>query len=166
MMDPLQPQSNAVSRRWFFRECGVGVGKIALASLLAEGAARAATTPAPAAGPARGPHFPAKAKRVIYLFMAGGPSQLDLFDFKPVLQARAGEPIPESFIKGKPFAQITEKQPSVAVVVLSMHADESYVLRALKAGARGRKIRDDPFSVGKHRPRLPRRLHDRHLRPI
>jgi hypothetical protein len=57
------------------------------------------------------PHFPARARNVIYLFMAGGPSQLDLFDYKPVLQKLEGQPIPESFIKGKPFAQITEKQP-------------------------------------------------------
>ena len=61
----------------------------------------------------RPPHFPAQAKNVIYLFMAGGPSQLDMFDYKPVLQKLEGQPIPESFIKGKPFAQITEKQPKL-----------------------------------------------------
>src|SRR5260370_1164912 len=50
------------------------------------------------------PHFPAKAKSVIYLFMAGGPSQLELFDYKPKLQELNGQPIPESFIKNKRFA--------------------------------------------------------------
>lgn len=56
---------------------------------------------------AQGPkktHFPAKAKSVIYLFMAGGPSQLDMFEHKPELQKRNGQPIPESFTKGKRFA--------------------------------------------------------------
>ena len=49
-------------------------------------------------------HFPAKAKNVIFLFMAGGPSQLDMFEHKPELQKRNGQPIPESFTKGKRFA--------------------------------------------------------------
>src|SRR5262249_32840727 len=96
----------SITRRHFFRDCSVGVGKIALASLLAEGAARAATpTPvAHAPGSPVGPHFPAKAKRVIYLFMAGGPSQLDLFDYKPQLNQLDGQPIPRSVIEGKRFA--------------------------------------------------------------
>ena len=50
------------------------------------------------------PHFPAKAKSVIYLFMAGGPSQLELFDYKPKLTELHGKPIPDEFIKGKRFA--------------------------------------------------------------
>ena len=52
----------------------------------------------------RNPHFDAKAKRVIYLFMVGGPSQLELFDFKPKLQEMDGEVIPESYVEGKNFA--------------------------------------------------------------
>jgi len=88
------------TRRHFFGDCGLGVGAMALGSLLAaEGGARAASTPA-----AIGPHFPPRAKRVIYLFMAGGPSQLDLFDHKPELTKRNGQPIPSSFIEGKRFA--------------------------------------------------------------
>ncbi len=93
---------NALTRRHFFRDCALGVGKMALASLLAESAARAA--PAANAGPSRGPHFPAKAKSVIYLFMAGGPSQLDMFDYKPQLNKLDGQPIPQSIIAGKRFA--------------------------------------------------------------
>ena len=93
---------HAITRRHFFRDCSVGVGKIALASLLADGAARAA--PAEINSAARPPHFPAKAKSVIYLFMAGGPSQLDLFDYKPQLNQLDGQPIPRSVIEGKRFA--------------------------------------------------------------
>src|SRR5207237_733500 len=52
----------------------------------------------------RKPHFPAKAKRVIYLFMAGAPSQLELFDYKPQLQKLNNEPIPGSYLEGKRFA--------------------------------------------------------------
>src|SRR5436305_14481081 len=94
------------TRRHFFRDCAVGVGSMALASLLH---ADTATTPGPRA-PGSDPlaprpgHFPAKAKNVIFLFMAGGPSQLELFDHKPKLDALHGQPIPEEFIKGKRFA--------------------------------------------------------------
>src|SRR5947208_5413731 len=82
-----------IMRRHFFEQCGLGVGKIALASLLV-GGSRAfgtdvktqATTMRPLVANPFAPkpsHFPAKAKRVIYLFMVGAPSQLDLFDPKP-----------------------------------------------------------------------------------
>ncbi|MBI3191697.1 MAG: DUF1501 domain-containing protein, partial [Pedosphaera parvula] len=90
-----------VTRRQFFRDCGVGVGKIALASLLARGAT-AATNPFAL----RQPHFAAKAKRVIYLFMAGAPSQLDLFDFKPTLVKYDGQPIPADIVKDQCYAFI------------------------------------------------------------
>ena len=50
------------------------------------------------------PHFPPRAKNVIYLFMAGGPSQLELFDYKPKLIELNGQPIPDSYIEGKRFA--------------------------------------------------------------
>ncbi|MCP4509234.1 MAG: DUF1501 domain-containing protein, partial [Fuerstiella sp.] len=71
------------TRRHFFRDCGVGVGAMALADLLARDTASASSADSTAA---RQCHFPAKAKRVIYLFMAGGPSQLELFEQKPQLQ--------------------------------------------------------------------------------
>src|SRR5689334_10709757 len=96
------PVLHAITRRHFFRDCALGLGKVALASLLTEGAARAAA-PLAAAGTG-GLHFPPKAKRVIYLFMAGGPSQLDLFDYKPQLNKLDGQPIPRSVIAGKRFA--------------------------------------------------------------
>jgi hypothetical protein len=109
------------TRRHFFADCGVGLGAMALASLF-EGERCAGATPdgdheesrsvarsqprAHSIGPlaAHPGHFPARAKSVIYLFMAGGPSQLELFDFKPQLQRYSGQPIPDSFIQGRRFA--------------------------------------------------------------
>jgi hypothetical protein len=103
------------TRRHFFRDCGVGLGKIALASLLANDLAGQASAAEPAASPfaPKSPHFPATAKRVIYLFMAGAPSQLDLFDYKPKLAELQGKPIPPSVIKGQRYAFI---QPDAAVL--------------------------------------------------
>src|SRR5688572_12633184 len=94
-----------VTRRHFFSKCALGLGSIALGSLLGEnklfGAEkiRLANPIQPKA-----PHYPARAKNIIYLFMAGGPSQLELFDYKPELVKYNGQPIPESYIKGKRFA--------------------------------------------------------------
>ncbi len=102
------------SRRWFLRDCGVGLGKIALAGLLSDslsvrGASLAAVNPL---GPRR-PHFPARAKAVIHLFMAGAPSQLDLFDYKPALSRLEGKPMPPSVIMGQRYAFI---RPDAAVL--------------------------------------------------
>jgi len=103
------------TRRHFFRDCGVGVGKIALASLLMEGlggrpralAGDAAATPIPSDPLApRAPHFAPRAKRVIFLFMAGAPSQLDLFDHKPDLTRHDGQPIPADVVKDQRYAFI------------------------------------------------------------
>ncbi|MDB6154132.1 MAG: hypothetical protein JWL90_2585 [Chthoniobacteraceae bacterium] len=103
-----------VTRRHFFRECGVGVGKIALASLLTDSfspfSARAAVIDPLAP---KQPHFPPKAKRVIHLFMAGAPSQLDLFDYKPELAKLQGKPLPPSVIGGQRYAFI---RPDAAVL--------------------------------------------------
>ncbi len=92
----------ATTRRQFFRDCGVGVGKIALASLLCRGAVASAANPLAV----RQPHFAAKAKRVIYLFMAGAPSQLDMFDYKPTLVKFDGQPIPPEIVKDQRYAFI------------------------------------------------------------
>ena len=109
------------TRRHFFADCGVGLGALALASLVRGQAAAGATAEpdgdvprslapggatAVGANPlvARPGHLAARAKNVIYLFMAGGPSQLELFDFKPQLQKFSGQPIPDSFIQGRRFA--------------------------------------------------------------
>jgi Protein of unknown function (DUF1501) len=89
----------AITRRHFFRQAGFGIGASALTALLnerlfAEG---------------RPPHFAPKAKSVIYLFMAGAPSQVDLFDHKPKLSQYDGQNIPDEFVKGERFAFILGK---------------------------------------------------------
>lgn len=86
-----------VSRRWFFKECGVGLGAIALKSLMADNLV-AASAPNPLAP--KKPHFDAKAKSVIYLFMAGAPSHLELFDNKPALAKHDGTLPPPELLKG------------------------------------------------------------------
>ncbi len=81
------------SRRDFLRLAGGGFGALAFSALLQAEEERVSASPfAP-----KKPHFPAKAKSVIFLFMEGGPSHLDLFDPKPELQKRAGQKLPESF---------------------------------------------------------------------
>jgi len=90
---------HAVTRRHFFKQCGVGLGSIALGSLLARDAGAAVNPLA-----VKPTHFAPRAKRVIFLFMAGGPSQLELFDYKPALQKHNGELIPESYMEGRRFA--------------------------------------------------------------
>jgi len=92
------------TRRAFFSRAGLSVGALGLASLLghdsqAAGGARAVNPMAP-----RPAHFAPRAKSVIYLFMAGGPSQLELFEDKPMLRELSGEAPPESFLEGKRFA--------------------------------------------------------------
>ena len=90
-----------ITRRWFFRDCGLGLGAVALASLLNEGKILAGPAQSKAVNPftPRAPHFAPKAKRVIYLFQAGAPSQLDLFDYKPALLKYDGKPIPQEIVR-------------------------------------------------------------------
>ncbi|HXD84917.1 MAG TPA: DUF1501 domain-containing protein [Urbifossiella sp.] len=91
-----------IARRHFLRDCGYGLGKAALASLLVGESQAAPVDPfAP-----KKPHFPARAKAVIHLFMAGAPSQLDLFDNKPALAKLEGKPLPPEVIKGQRYAFI------------------------------------------------------------
>jgi hypothetical protein len=99
-----------VTRRWFFRDCGVGLGGIALASLLGargstpakagvpNGGALAGSAPVNPLAP-RQSHYAPRAKRVIYLFQAGAPSHLDLFDHKPELAKRDGQLPPAGLLK-------------------------------------------------------------------
>ncbi|MBC8325407.1 MAG: DUF1501 domain-containing protein [Verrucomicrobia subdivision 3 bacterium] len=137
------PESAAnPTRRHFFRECGYGVGKLALAGLLSN-----------TFGKPAGTHFAPKAKRVIHLFQAGAPSQLELFDNKPQLKALEGKPLPPSVIgdqryafiqrdaavlgprfpfarHGQSGAELSDKLPHLAKVVddiaiiRSMHTDQ------------------------------------------
>jgi hypothetical protein len=87
-------------RRWFLRDCGLGLGSIAASSLLSAdlNAATAEASANPLAP--RDPHFPAKAKRVIYIFQAGAPSHLEMFDNKPELTKRDGQLPPAELLAG------------------------------------------------------------------
>jgi hypothetical protein len=92
------------TRRHFFQDCALGVGAMALSALFNEGQAAAPKSGLVNPLAPKPPHFKPRARRVIYLFMAGGPSQLELFDPKPKLSELNGKPIPAEFIKGKRFA--------------------------------------------------------------
>ncbi|MFL5342214.1 MAG: DUF1501 domain-containing protein [Gemmataceae bacterium] len=96
-MNPFDHFRRSVTRRWFFKECGVGLGAVALQALLSEQA-----TAAPLNDPLapKKPHFPGKAKNVIFLFMAGAPSHLELFDNKPALAKMDGKLPPPDLLKG------------------------------------------------------------------
>jgi uncharacterized protein DUF1501 len=132
------------TRRHFFRQTGFGIGAMALSSLL-----DATILAGDVNSPPRGPHFPPKAKNIIYLFMAGAPSQLDLFDYKPKLKQYDGQPIPEEFIKGERFAFIkgtpqllgspfnfkrcgqSGNEISELLPNLSAHADDIAIIRTM-----------------------------------
>jgi hypothetical protein len=143
-----------ITRRHFFKECGIGLGAIALASLLNEklAAAPQGTRGANPLAP-RQPHFPARARQVIYLFQAGAPSQLDLFDYKPELVKYNGKPVPQELVKdinyafirpdaglyaselkfakyGQSGAELSEAMPHLAEVV-----DEIAIIRSMVTDA-------------------------------
>ena len=108
---PATPSLADLTRRHFFGRCALGLGNLALASLLAEGRTSAPTGGAPDASASgrepmapRPTHHRPRARSVIHLFMAGGPSQLELFDAKPRLNQLSGQAIPPSFLEGKRFA--------------------------------------------------------------
>jgi hypothetical protein len=128
-------QLKAITRRHFFQCCGGGIGTLALTSLLNPallragdpGSAVSSAGPDPGDDPMRprAPHFPAKAKRVIYLHMAGAPSQLDLFDHKPALDEWNGKPAPDELTKGERFAFIkgTPQVPGLAIQVCPLRSE-------------------------------------------
>ena len=86
--------SSTLDRRTFLNQFGLGLGGIALNEMLAKASSDDR-------GVLGGTHFQPKAKRIIYLFMSGGPSHLDLFDYKPVLNKRHGEQLPDSVRGGQ-----------------------------------------------------------------
>lgn len=103
---PNAPHSGPTSRRQFLRQAGGGFGMLALASMLSRDGLLGAEPPAPVTASGAGApnpfapkptHFPPRAKQVIFLYMSGGPSHVDLFDPKPELVRLAGQPIPDSF---------------------------------------------------------------------
>src|SRR5262245_61712852 len=86
-------QTRYLTRRWFFRDCGVGLGSVALASLLGRHAPAGPLDP-------KTSHYAPKVKNVIFLFLAGAPSHLELFDNKPALAKHDGQSPPPDLIKG------------------------------------------------------------------
>ncbi|MCP4190041.1 MAG: DUF1501 domain-containing protein [Planctomycetaceae bacterium] len=111
-MDPIQEHLRAETRRHFFGRSALGLGTAALASLLPGQTASAAT--AANSQSTRGlpgvPHFAPKAKRAIYLFMAGGPCQMDLFDYKPKVDGMFDKDLPESVRMGQRLTTMTSGQ--------------------------------------------------------
>lgn len=107
-----------MSRRECLNRMALGLGGIALADLLSRHATAAPAAAAPLPGrPALPglPHFPAKAKRIIYLFQSGGPSQLDLYDYKPLLNQRHGEQLPDSVRGGQRLTGMSSNQSSIPI---------------------------------------------------
>ena len=99
-----------LNRRTFLNNTGVGLGAAALGSLLKSENLLAAKKQAAMGGLPGLPHIAPKAKRVIFLCMAGGPTHLETFDYKPKLAEMDGKPFPESFTKGQPIAQLQGKE--------------------------------------------------------
>ena len=91
---------DSLRRRWFLRDCGVGLGAIAAGTLLAADSTAAVTADATNPLASKQPHFPGKAKRIVYIFQAGAPSHLELFDNKPELAVRNGQLPPAELLKG------------------------------------------------------------------
>jgi uncharacterized protein (DUF1501 family) len=117
-MDFLQAQRLAITRRHFFGKMAKGIGGAALGSLLNPGlfAAAAGGANEAKAGLPGLPHFAPKAKRVIYMFMAGGPSHLELFDYKPGLEKLRKTELPDSIRMGQRITTMTSGQSSLPVV--------------------------------------------------
>ena len=100
-MYPLLENQRLLTRRHFFGRAATGIGVAALASLLDDSLAASERETA-----SRLPHFKPKAKRVIYLFQSGAPSQMDLFDYKPNLEKLHGAELPDSVRQGQRLTRI------------------------------------------------------------
>src|ERR1700679_592661 len=103
-----------INRRRFLQRAGLGIGSIALGSLLIPDLFGSKDDEQPQLGL---PHFAPKAKRIIYLFQNGAPSQLDLFDYKPLLQKMHGQDLPESVRQGQRLTGMTSTQTSFPLAV-------------------------------------------------
>ena len=98
------------ARRAFLSRSALGLGSVALAGLLPPDKVRAAAPTPSYAGLSDLPHFAPRAKRVIFLCMAGGPSHLETFDYKEQLEKMHGKPMPKSVTEGQPIAQLQGKR--------------------------------------------------------
>src|SRR5207249_2121801 len=115
-MDPLREHSLMMTRRHFFGRTATGIGALALGSLLNPGLLSAMADESSGQFPLGKPHFAPKAKRVIYLFMAGGPAQMDLLDYKPTLEKLHGTELPASVRMGQRLTGMTSGQSAFPVV--------------------------------------------------
>ncbi len=102
-----------LSRRRALEKLGLGLGSLALADLLGQGGASARASPTSTGGVLPESHLPAKVKRVIYLFQSGGPSHLDTFDYKPLLNQKHGEQLPDSVRQGQRLTGMSGNQTSL-----------------------------------------------------
>src|SRR5262245_23763510 len=109
MISPLDEYRLQLTRRQFFNRCSLSIGTAALLALLKEDGLAAAE------GLPGLPHFAPKAKRVIYLFQSGGPSQLELFDHKPQLEKLRGQDLPDSVRRGQRLTGMTAYQSKFPV---------------------------------------------------
>src|SRR5207247_993888 len=140
-VDMTMPVAPLISRRDMFRRTAIGFGTIGLAGTL-QSAGLLGATSSSAAGGVMGPHFKPRAKRVIYLFMNGGPSHVDTFDPKPALKDHEGQ-LPEGNTMRKkkggfvpsPFTFAPQGQSGVAMSALfpnlARYADDLCVIRSL-----------------------------------
>ncbi len=114
-----QQLADSLNRRSFLTKASLGLGSLALGSLLNPGRLFSGPAPAaasPAGGLLRGGHRVAKAKRVVYLFQSGGPSQLETFDYKPMLTRMHGQDLPASVRKGQRLTGMSSQQSSLPLV--------------------------------------------------
>jgi hypothetical protein len=115
-MDPLKRYVELETRRQLFSRTARGLGTAALASLLGSPPARAASTAHASSPPLPGlPHFAPRAKRAIYLFMSGAPSQIDMFDYKPKLAGLYDQDLPESVRMGQRLTTMTSSQARLPI---------------------------------------------------
>ena len=143
--DPFQFELG-INRRTFLGRAAYGLGGIALASLLEPGLIGSARAGEPAGrwqGVVNPPHFPVRAKRIIHLCMAGGPSHLESFDYKPELKRIHGQPFPASFTKGQQLAQLqnTELKARGPFVEFQKHGKSGQEISSLFPSIAG--IADD-----------------------
>jgi hypothetical protein len=109
-MNPLQGRLQSVTRRHFFKQGALGLGTAALASLLPDRALAGDLTASQTGGLPELPHFAPKAKRAIYLFLNGGPSQMDMWDYKPKMEELFDKDLPDSIRKGQRLTTMTSGQ--------------------------------------------------------
>jgi len=103
----------SITRRHFFGRTAAGLGGLALSSMLGESLTSAALGGSTSGAALDGIHFPAQVKRIIFLFQAGGPSQQDLFDYKPLLNEKNGEQLPDYVRAGQRLTGMSAQQSSI-----------------------------------------------------